>query len=240
MGKCLVASPAAVLLHYDRRRLCNHTASHGSSSANHAATYAPSHTSTHSSTHSAAAATTSPATSSIRARRPIQLRSGCGEYLETRQEGVVLPSSPPWMPTNAAAAQAHRATSHASLAASDANSATCSRRPLQLCRWVCQLASWLERAKERVVLQGPRQGLPQSGRWMRPSWYHKSTLRLQRWIRKLDGRLERSEEELVLCTCRQGLPNSGWGVCLSREAADAGACAIVRHEASLLVQARSA
>merc|ERR1712241_1071799 len=159
LGKCLVASPTAVLLHYDRRRLCNHAASHGSSSANHAATYAPSHSSTHSSTHSAAAATTSPATSSIRARRPIQLRSGCGEYLESRQEGVVL--------------------------------------------------------------QGPRQGLPQSGRWMRPSWYHKSTLRLQRWIRKLDGRLERSEEELVLCTCRQGLPNSGWGVCLSREAADA-------------------
>jgi len=88
------------------------------------------------------------------------------------QEGLVLSDSSPWMPTHRPAAAGAdcfaSASTNADLATSAAHCATKARRPVQLRRWLRELASRLVGSQEGVVLQGPRQGLPKSGRrWMR-------------------------------------------------------------------------
>merc|ERR1711877_25909 len=102
------------------------------------------------------------------------------------QEGVVLPSPPPRLPSNRTAAAAHR---HASSAAYR------SGRSLQLRRWFRELASRMVSAEEGVVLQSPRQGLSESRRWLCDVL---QAIRLQCWFRKLDGGLVRGKEGLVL------------------------------------------
>merc|ERR1711933_107775 len=79
----------------------------------HVATHAAAYATTHPAAHTAACAS--------RASRSVQLRGGCREHLGSRQEGVVLPHPPPWMPTHGAAAL------RASVAASGANSTSPSR-----------------------------------------------------------------------------------------------------------------
>merc|ERR1712151_789197 len=118
-----------------------------------------------------------------------------------RQEGVVLPSPPPRLPSNRTAAAAHRASSAAYRAG----------RSLQLRRWFRKLASRGVSGKEGVVLQSPRQGLSESRRWLCDVL---QAIRLQCWFRKLDGGLVRGQEGLVLQERRQGLPTSSWWVCL--------------------------
>merc|ERR1712151_1104705 len=118
-----------------------------------------------------------------------------------RQEGVVLPSTPPRLPSNRTAAAAHRASSAAYRAG----------RSLQLRRWFRELDGGLVRGQEGVVLQSPRQGLSESRRWLCDVL---QAIRLQCWFRKLDGGLVRGEEGLVLQQRRQRLPTSSWWVCL--------------------------
>merc|ERR1712032_204429 len=70
-----------------------------------------------------------------------------------------------------------------------------SGRPVQLRRWFRKLASRMVCGKEGVVLQSPRQGLPESRRWLCDVL---QAIRLQCWFRKLDGGLVRGKEGLVL------------------------------------------
>merc|ERR1712060_900080 len=84
-----------------------------------------------------------------------------------------------------------------------ANAASSSRGPIQLRRWVRQLAGRLVRAEEGLVLRTPWQGLPWSGQWLRADRHHLPSLRLDRW-------LERPEEAVVLRERRKGLPTAGW------------------------------
>jgi len=118
----------------------------------------------------------------------------------------VLQSPPSRMPTHGAATStdlatsaANLATSAANLATSDANNATRPGGPIQLCRWIRELAGWVECAEKRVVLQGSWKGLPRStGRWVCPCGDHLCAIRLQCWIRKLDGGVVSSQERMVL------------------------------------------
>merc|ERR1712051_532368 len=104
---------------------------------------------------------------------------------------------------------------HADLAAaSDADGPTCSRRSLQLRRWVRQLASRLVSGQEGMVLPRAWQGLPWSG--MRASWDHLAPVRLQCGLRQLDGWMECPKEDVVLPEWRKGLPTSSGRVRLSR------------------------
>merc|ERR1712242_451559 len=120
------------------------------------------------------------------------------------------------MSTHSTATSTDLATSAANLATSDANNATRPGRPIQLCRWIRELAGWMECAQEGVVLQGSWKGLPRStGRWVCPRGHHLCAIRLQRWLRKLDGGVECSKERMVLPQCRKGLPSSCRRVCLS-------------------------
>merc|ERR1711948_207769 len=66
-------------------------------------------------------------------------------------------------------------------------------------------------AEEGVVLQSPRQGLPESRRRLCDIL---QAIRLQCGLRELDGGLVRGKEGLVLQSRRQGLPTSSWWVCL--------------------------
>jgi len=89
-----------------------------------------------------------------------------------------------------------------------ADAAASPGRPLQLCRWLRQLASWLERTKKGVVLSRAWKGLPES-RWrLRDRRF--GTIRLQRRVCELDGWLVSSKESLVLFQQGQGLPSSCW------------------------------
>merc|ERR1712087_896321 len=97
----------------------------------------------------------------------------------------VLPNPPPRLPYNRTAIRAS--------ASSAAYRAT--GRSVQLRRWFRKLASRLVSGKEGVVLQGPRQGLSESRRWLRDVF---QAIRLQCWFRKLDGRLVCGQEGLVL------------------------------------------
>merc|ERR1712242_381251 len=120
------------------------------------------------------------------------------------------------MSTHSTATSTDLATSAANLATSDANNATRPGRPIQLCRWIRELAGWMECAQEGVVLQGSWKGLPRStGRWVCPCGDHLCAIRLQCRIRKLDGRVVRSQERLVLPQCWKGLSYSSRRVCLS-------------------------
>merc|ERR1711933_41615 len=110
LGERLVTSSAGILLHHHRQGMRHHLNEH---SCTHVATHAAAYATTHPAAHTAACAS--------RASRSVQLRGGCREHLGSRQEGVVLPHPPPWMPTHGAAAL------RASVAASDANSTSPSR-----------------------------------------------------------------------------------------------------------------
>jgi len=97
-------------------------------------------------------------------------------------------------------------------APSAAHHATCSAdpsgeacRPIQLRRWLCELAGGLVSSEEGVVLPGPRKGVPQPGRWVRNIF---GALRLQCWIRQLAGGLVHPEEGVVLLQQGQGLSPS--------------------------------
>merc|ERR1712039_445159 len=116
-------------------------------------------------------------------------------------EGVVLPSPPPWLPSNCTAAAAHHAHRHASSTACRASGS------LQLRRWFRKLASRLVSAEEGMVLQSSRQGLSESRRRLCDVL---QAIRLQCGFRELDGGLVRSKEGLVLQKRRQGLPTSSW------------------------------
>jgi len=105
---------------------------------------------------------------------------------------VVLPNPPPWLPSNCTAGAAHRAHHahrHASPAACSASGS------LQLRRWFRKLAGRLVSAEEGVVLQSPRQGLPESRRRLCDIL---QAIRLQCGFRELDGGLVRGKEGLVL------------------------------------------
>jgi len=142
--------------HWVRHNAASHSIAH---SAAHAATHAAAHAATHATTH--ATANTAQA---FWASGPLQLRSESGEYVGSRQEGLVLQGASSRMPT------ADLAASAADLATSDADSPTCARRPLQLRRWIRELAGRLVGGQEGLVLSRAWQGLPWSG--MRASWYH--------------------------------------------------------------------
>merc|ERR1712150_197107 len=98
--------------------------------------------------------------------------------------GLVLPNPPPRLPSNRTAGHRH-ASSSARLAG----------RPVQLRGWFRQLAGRLVRRKEGVVLQSPRQGLPEPRRWLRGFF---QAVLLQCWFRKLAGGLVSRQEGLVL------------------------------------------
>jgi len=102
---------------------------------------------------------------------------------------VVLPHPPRRLPSNRTATAAHH---HAS---SSAHRAGATGRSVQLRRWFRKLAGRLVSAKEGVVLQSPRQGLPEPRRWLRDII---QAVRLQCWFRKLDGGLVCGQEGLVL------------------------------------------
>jgi len=94
--------------------------------------------------------------------------------LGSGQEGLVLPDSSQRLPADGAAATANHAATSANYASTAADHATTTanraseaRRPIQLCRWFCELAGWVVGPKEGVVLQGSRERVPQPGRrWM--------------------------------------------------------------------------
>jgi len=73
--------------------------------------------------------------------------------LGSRQEGVVLSDSSPWVPTDSSSTNAHHAYADAHLAA--ASSADCAGktcRSIQLRRWLRELASRVVGTEKRVVL----------------------------------------------------------------------------------------
>ena len=72
------------------------------------------------------------------------------------------------------------------------------------CR-LCQLAGWLVRPEEGLVLRSHWQGLPPCW-WLRDDF---GALRLQRWVRELDGGVVCGQEDLVLHSYGQGLPGCG-------------------------------
>merc|ERR1711992_406262 len=109
--------------------------------------------------------------------------------------GVVLPNSPPRLPSNRTAAAAHHHASSAAHRHASSAAYRASGRSLQLRRWFRKLASRLVSGQKGVVLQSPRQGLSESRRWLRDLV---QTIRLQRWFRKLAGGLVCGEEGLVL------------------------------------------
>jgi len=142
-----------LLLHGGHRLPYNSAASATDCSAAHAV---PQHSAAHTATHTAAnpaahpAHTAAPAgtnfpTSPDWTSRSIQLRRGSVSWVGRRQAGVVL-QNPPHLRR-----PAHTTTS--------------SGRPLQLRRWICELAGWLVSAQERLVLQGTWQRLSESGGW---------------------------------------------------------------------------
>merc|ERR1712129_314161 len=67
-------------------------------------------------------------------------------------------------------------------------------------------ASW----EEGMVLQGPREGVPWSGWWLRDF----SAVRLQRWFCQLDGRMGSGKEGMVLPAWRQGMPAGDRRLCV--------------------------
>merc|ERR1712027_280627 len=78
---------------------------------------------------------------------------------------------------------------------SSAHRASGAGRSVQLRRWFRKLAGRLVSAKEGVVLQSPRQGLPEPRRRLRDVI---QAVRLQCWFRQLDGGLVCGQEGLVL------------------------------------------
>jgi len=96
----------------------------------------------------------------------LQLRCRRREHVATGQEGLVLPYSPPRVPTNCAAPAAHlpttNANAHPATGAADRAGEAC--RSVQLRRWLRELASRLVSAKEGVVLPRSWQGLSKPGR----------------------------------------------------------------------------
>merc|ERR1712107_664017 len=102
------------------------------------------------------------------------------------QEGMVLQGPPQGLPTNSP-------TSHCAATNLRATTSPTSR-PLQLCRWIRQLAGWMVCWQEGLVLQDA---------WERMSWtdwmcHNIQAIRLSRWICQLAGRLVRGQEGLVL------------------------------------------
>merc|ERR1712087_665683 len=117
------------------------------------------------------------------ARRPsgsLQLRCRRGEHLGSRQEGMVPPCPPSWVPDPGA----HRAADLRASGDDAGHTATAPSRPIQLRGWFRELDGWLECWKEGVVLQGAWKGLPADGRWLRNNF---PTVRLRRGVRQLDG-----------------------------------------------------
>merc|ERR1711992_394309 len=111
-GNVMVPGTAGFLLQHHGKGLRHHKTCYSSARApGDISTHSFPHTATH-----AAADTTIHSSSSFRSSGPIQLRSGFGKHLGSRQEGVVLPSPPSRMPSHCGAIDPHLATSHADCA----------------------------------------------------------------------------------------------------------------------------
>jgi hypothetical protein len=175
-------------------------------------TYSPADTPTHTTTHAPFHTPAHP----WRVRRPVQLCDRSGEHVGSRQEGVVLPCTSSRLPDTTANTATHfsancppycpalRPTSHA-------HSTTQASRPVQLCRWICQLDGRLVSWQKSVVLQGARKRLPADRGWLR---HNISTLRLRSGIRQLDGWVVRCEEGVVLSQRWQRLSSCDRRMCL--------------------------
>lgn len=155
----VVVGTAAVLLRHSWCGMHNHLSIHISK---HATPNATPDASTHTATHTTTAAYSAP--------RP-KLRHWRSSHMGWIQEGVLLPRPPPWLPNDQAHAHPNYAT-HA-----HPNYATRTTRPsgpIQLRRWLCQLAGRLVSRQKGMVLQGSWQGLPWPG--LRPSHCDAPTL----------------------------------------------------------------
>lgn len=135
------------------------------------------------------------------------------------QERVVLQNSPQGLPYHCttyrdiASDIATNRLRHSSSSDNASHSTTSTGRPLQLRRWVCELAGRLVCGEKGLVLPSSWKGLPRQRWWWLRNYIE--AIRLPSWIRQLAGRMVSRQESLVLPQRGQGVPHTGWWMCLS-------------------------